>query len=206
MTTTEALSAEKLEPCPLCGGTNIGGPYADERDRDFYVACISTIGTSCCQARGRTRASAVVRWNTRAARSEPPIAEVCAFRIEQRNAGDGSKPSFWLFQKEAHVGVYHSYAEAKLARARLATQPPSREGAESGWRDIETAPKDRQVDLWAAERDRYANERIPDCRLIDGRWMHTQTIYDDRDDEMSEVFNATHWAPLLPPPPTSEVK
>ncbi len=68
------------------------------------------------------------------------------------------------------------------------------------WRDIETAPKDgTNVDLWAAERERYENERITDCIFRDGKWVHCRTIYDDENpsDDMIEVYNATHWR--LPP-------
>jgi hypothetical protein len=72
----------------------------------------------------------------------------------------------------------------------------------SAWRPIESAPRDgTRVDLWAAERERYVNERITDCRWKAGRWTHHRTIYDDEtDDDMHEVFNASHWRPLPSPP------
>lgn len=74
----------------------------------------------------------------------------------------------------------------------------------AGWREIESAPKDgTMVDLWAAERDRYVNERITGCRYStrDACWTHPRTIYDDEtEDDLAEVFNATHWMPLPLPP------
>lgn len=73
------------------------------------------------------------------------------------------------------------------------------------WKTIDSAPKDgTPIDLWAAERERYVNSRISDCQFVNGRWVHHRTVYDDDEftggDDMAQVFNATHWMPLPPPP------
>lgn len=75
------------------------------------------------------------------------------------------------------------------------------------WRDIETAPKDGTlIDLYAQERKRYQNQRIPDCFFYKEKWRHLQTIYDeDTDDELSEIFNPTHWM-HRPKPPTQSAR
>lgn len=45
----------------------------------------------------------------------------------------------------------------------------------SGWQLIETAPKDRRVDLWAkrwrSQADDFVFERFPDCRWDGGDRM-----------------------------------
>ena len=61
--------------CPLCGGSQIGGPYTDEREGMVYFACISRPGEPCAQVYGRTPDGARERWNTR--RAPPPaVSEV----------------------------------------------------------------------------------------------------------------------------------
>jgi len=110
-----------------------------------------------------------------------------------------------------------------LRRAMLSARPALSEGpnhigdanemvpalsTESGWRDIATAPRNgTTVDLWAAERERYQNSRIPDCVFFKGQWMHGQTIFDDDTTDgtgLVQVFNATHWMPLPNPPTETE--
>ena len=58
------------------------------------------------------------------------------------------------------------------------------------------------VDVWGSERERYANERIPDCWLYNDEWVHTPTIYDavNSDFPPVKVYNVTHWMPLPQPP------
>ena len=77
--------------------------------------------------------------------------------------------------------------------------------AEREWKDIESAPKDgTQVDLWAAERDRYENSRIADCMFFEGRCVHIRTIYDEETiDELAELCHPTHWRPRPKPPALS---
>ena len=71
------------------------------------------------------------------------------------------------------------------------------------WQDISTAPDNgTQIDLWAAERERYVNERVTDCWWNGKNWVHTRTIYDDDtgNDEPAILFNAEFWRPIPAPP------
>ncbi|MEH3117142.1 MAG: hypothetical protein PGN25_05900 [Methylorubrum populi] len=62
------------------------------------------------------------------------------------------------------------------------------------WNDIETAPKDRKVDLWGkiwlADGDRFVGERYPDC------WWDSGDSMGNRKPEWSGLpkgWRATHW-------------
>jgi hypothetical protein len=72
-----------------------------------------------------------------------------------------------------------------------------------GWQPIETAPKNKIVDLWAAERERYENERVAGCwwsRTRDA-WVHCATIFDgEQPSDEALLYNVTHWMPLPEPP------
>lgn len=87
-------------------------------------------------------------------------------------------------------------------------EPPSREGAESGWRDIASAPKDgTKIDLWvyfpACGDDPVRGLRKPDSHWSDDHgWVLQDGFY------LSQYLakpQATHWS-AIPPPPTSEEK
>ncbi len=62
------------------------------------------------------------------------------------------------------------------------------------WHDIETAPKDRKVDLWAkiwlADGDRFVGERFPDCRWDGGDSMCNRGASWNG---LSKGWRATHW-------------
>jgi hypothetical protein len=62
------------------------------------------------------------------------------------------------------------------------------------WSPIETAPKDRKIDLWAkhwlASRDEFAAERFPDCR-----WWNKDVMgsWDEHWHGLPKGWRATHW-------------
>ncbi len=69
------------------------------------------------------------------------------------------------------------------------------------WQGIETAPKNRKVDLWAKvwlpETDCFVGERFPDCRWDAGDSMC------NRKPEwggLPKGWRATHWAEPPQPP------
>jgi hypothetical protein len=94
--------------------------------------------------------------------------------------------------------VYASDKEVIALRAALS----GAQGGDDGWLPIETAPKDgTRVDLWAAERERYENERVPGCWWLEDRWVHQATIFDDEQPlDLATIHRATHWRPLPPAP------
>lgn len=63
----QGLSAEKLKPCPFCGGAARRGEWTT-----FYIECLD------CNARqiGLTKAEAVTAWNTRSEGPQPPAVKV----------------------------------------------------------------------------------------------------------------------------------
>lgn len=72
---------------------------------------------------------------------------------------------------------------------------------EMKWRPIETAPKDRTIDLWVID------ERIHDCwwgqpTYSQGKALGFvyQSSYDSDGPVISLVHGATHWMPLPPSP------
>jgi hypothetical protein len=71
----------KLLSCPFCGGDKIAGPYKDERERLFYVSCISRPGTSCASMFGVTQAEAVAAWNRRTDSRPPSVGREVVARI-----------------------------------------------------------------------------------------------------------------------------
>jgi hypothetical protein len=72
--TAQSFDGGVLKPCPFCGGTRIGGPYRDDREGLFYVACISKPGRSCGETFAATEAEAAAAWNTRAMIAAAPDA------------------------------------------------------------------------------------------------------------------------------------
>jgi hypothetical protein len=63
--------------------------------------------------------------------------------------------------------------------------------ADTGWRPIETAPKDRKIDIWTGDR------RITGCYWDDicKEWRTSENS-----GHLITFRNATHWM-LIPPPP-----
>ena len=92
---------------------------------------------------------------------------------------------------ELELAAVTAERDAFIASARI------RE-ANSGWRPIETAPKDgTPVDLWRGEwKERAVNMRRVELR-------HDNVFYEAIESGPTYVRDATHWMPL-PAQPTTE--
>ena len=71
----------------------------------------------------------------------------------------------------------------------------------NGWQPIETAPKDRAIDIWAkiwlSDFDTFKGQRFPDCRWKTkdamGAWPEGWSGVD-------KGWRPTHWQPIPEPP------
>jgi len=80
-------------------------------------------------------------------------------------------------------------------RERVATPLPA---PDTGWRTIDSAPKDISIDLWVAGWS-DGPLRLPDCKWRESAWQ----TYSDKWGWMLVELNgcrATHWLPLPAPP------
>jgi len=94
-------------------------------------------------------------------------------------------------QLERELAAVTEERDALIASARI-------KEANSGWRPIETAPKDETpIDLWRSEWD----ERAVNMRRVE--LFADNVFYEAIESGPSCVRDATHWMPL-PAPPTTE--
>jgi len=73
------------------------------------------------------------------------------------------------------------------------------------WQPIETAPKDRPIDLWVQETPDYRAHRVPDAvwDSVDENWREAGDSSFHFGQYMFPKV-ATHWLPLPPPPQGDE--